>query len=172
MYGIFSNSVVRSTYREITEFLCRNFSKIFSMNINWDVFTHNSPISRTSLVFRVKSQGFFKSFVILRHHIWTELVCLHKMKYFCPNFGAKLDIFDSQNTLWRFTAQKMRFSIKDFFSKCDQICSFLRIWSHLLKKSLMENFIFCAVSFLWFCSNSTLSAPNYFSSSSTHTEHK
>ena len=39
-------------------------------------------------------------------------------------------------------AQKMKFSIKDFFSKCDQIRSFLRIWSHLLKKSLMENFIF------------------------------
>ena len=36
----------------------------------------------------------------------------------------------------------MKFSIKDFFSKCDQIRSFLRIWSHLLKKSLMENFIF------------------------------
>ena len=31
---------------------------------------------------------------------------------------------------------------KDIFSKCDQIRSFLRIWSHLLKKSLMENFIF------------------------------
>ena len=43
------------------------------------------------------------------------------------------------------TAQKMKFSINDFFSKCDQIRSFLRIWSHLLKKSLMENFIFCAV---------------------------
>ena len=43
------------------------------------------------------------------------------------------------------TAQNMKFSIKDFFSKCDQIRSFLRIWSHLLKKSLMENFIFCAV---------------------------
>ena len=43
------------------------------------------------------------------------------------------------------TAQKMKFSIKNFFSKRDQICSFLRIWSHLLKKSLMENFIFCAV---------------------------
>ena len=39
----------------------------------------------------------------------------------------------------------MKFSIKDFFSKCDQIRSFLRIWSHLLKKSLMENFIFCEV---------------------------
>ena len=38
----------------------------------------------------------------------------------------------------------MKFSIKDFFSKCDKILSFLRIWSHLLKKSLMEYFIFCA----------------------------
>ena len=36
----------------------------------------------------------------------------------------------------------MKFSIKDFFSKYDQIRSFLRIWSHLLKKSLIDNFIF------------------------------
>ena len=40
------------------------------------------------------------------------------------------------------TAQKMKFSIKDFFSKCDQIRRFLRILLHLLKKSVMENFIF------------------------------
>ena len=32
--------------------------------------------------------------------------------------------------------------MKDFFSKCDQIRSFLQIWSHLLKKSLIENFSF------------------------------
>ena len=37
---------------------------------------------------------------------------------------------------------KMKFSNKDFCSKCDQIRSFLRIWSHSLKKPLMENFIF------------------------------
>ena len=43
----------------------------------------------------------------------------------------------------------MKFSIKDFFSKSDQIRSFLRIWLHLLKKFLMENFIFCAVIFLF-----------------------
>ena len=43
------------------------------------------------------------------------------------------------------TEQKMKFSIKDFFSKSDQIRSFLRIWSHLLNKSLMGNFIFYAV---------------------------
>ena len=39
----------------------------------------------------------------------------------------------------------MKFPIKEFFSKCDEIRSFQQIWSHLLKKSLMENFIFCAV---------------------------
>ena len=47
-----------------------------------------------------------------------------------------------------FTAQKMKFSIMDFFSKCDQIRRKLWIWSQLLKKSLMENFIFCAVTLL------------------------
>ena len=41
-----------------------------------------------------------------------------------------------------FTAQKMNFSIKDYFSKCEQIGSFLQIWSHLLKKSLTEKAIF------------------------------
>ena len=46
----------------------------------------------------------------------------------------------------------MKFSIKDFFSKCDQIRKKLRIWSHLLKKSLMENFIFfCAVKLSNLC---------------------
>ena len=42
-------------------------------------------------------------------------------------------------------AQKIKFPITDLLSKCDQICSLMRIWSPLLKKSLMENFIFCAV---------------------------
>ena len=41
------------------------------------------------------------------------------------------------------TAQNMKFSIKDFFSGCDQVCSFLQISAHLLKKSLMENFFVC-----------------------------
>ena len=47
-----------------------------------------------------------------------------------------------------YTAQKMKFFIKDFFSKFDQIRRKLRILSHLLKKSLMENFIFCALLLL------------------------
>ena len=40
----------------------------------------------------------------------------------------------------------MKFPIKDFFRKCDQIRSFLWIWSNLMKKSLMKNFFFCTVS--------------------------
>ena len=45
----------------------------------------------------------------------------------------------------KFWNEKMNFSINDFSSKCDQIRWKLRIWSHLLEKSLMENFIFRAV---------------------------
>ena len=41
-----------------------------------------------------------------------------------------------------YTAQKMKFPIKDFSSKCDEIRSFLQIWSHLPGKSFMENIIF------------------------------
>ena len=46
---------------------------------------------------------------------------------------------------FRSLPKKIKFFIKDFFVKCDQIRRKLQIWSHLLKKSLMENFIFCAV---------------------------
>ena len=46
-----------------------------------------------------------------------------------------------------YTAQKIKFSIKYFFSKCDQMHRKLRIWSHLLKKSLVENFIFVQYSY-------------------------
>ena len=49
------------------------------------------------------------------------------------------------------TAQKMKFSIKDFFSKGDQIRRQLRIWSQLLKKFLMETsfFVQCIVHNFW-----------------------
>ena len=39
-------------------------------------------------------------------------------------------------------AQKMKFSITNFFSTCARIRRNLLIWSHLLKKSVMENFHF------------------------------
>ena len=51
----------------------------------------------------------------------------------------------------KLTAQKVKFSIK-----CDR--SFLRIRSHLLKKFLLENFIFCAVGNLNVSNNTFLKA--------------
>ena len=47
-----------------------------------------------------------------------------------------------ETTIDKVATQKIKLSIKDFFSKCDQIRRKLRIWSHLLKKSLKENSIF------------------------------
>ena len=48
----------------------------------------------------------------------------------------------------------MKFSINYFLSKCDQICSFLRIWSHFLKKSLMKTSFFLQCGKLYFlCSD-------------------
>ena len=64
---------------------------------------------------------------------------------FASTTFLKLTLLNQRPIQHSVTAQKMKFSIKNFFSKFDQICSFLRIWSHLLKRSLMENFIFCAV---------------------------
>ena len=50
------------------------------------------------------------------------------------------------------TPQKMKFSIKDFFINCYESHRKLRFCSHLLKTSLMENFIFCAETYplRWF----------------------
>ena len=47
-------------------------------------------------------------------------------------------------------AQKKKFVIKDLFTKCGQIFGKLRIWSHLLKRFLMEIFIFCAVADVYY----------------------
>ena len=71
-----------------------------------------------------------------------ELLIKKKNKYKKKNLFM---IKESCNLIgWEhFTAQKMKFSIKDF--------SFLRIWSHLLKKSFIENFIFYAVFRLLTC---------------------
>ena len=48
-----------------------------------------------------------------------------------------------------FNAQKLKFSIKDFFSKCNQIRRRLGIWSHLPKKSVLyKNLQFMSVILL------------------------
>ena len=94
---------------------------------------------KMSCLFLTTSNFFCKSFVLNNHlHFFFFIylfIYFSFTNWFCwPRITIQI------------TAQKMRFSIQDFFSKCDQIRSFLRIWSYLLKKSLMENFIFCAAN--------------------------
>ena len=57
---------------------------------------------------------------------------------------------NNTHSVYYSTAQKTKFSIKNFFSKCDQICRRLRICSHLLKKSLKKTLFFvqCWLNFL------------------------
>ena len=74
----------------------------------------------------------------------TETLVMKKTSFVVENF--KGPVYFLSQLLFIHCTKKRNFPlIKDLFSKCDQIRSFLWIWSHLLKKSLMENFIFCAV---------------------------
>ena len=84
--------------------------------------------------------GFWCLFSVI---FWINRYILRMIKI-SFNILVILDTFDC----WIFifiTAKKMKFFIKGFFSKCDQIRSFRRIWSHLLKKSWIAHFIFCVV---------------------------
>ena len=81
-----------------------------------------------------------KESAILHPNFYADYKCTDHIQKIFTNFEYAVS-----SDIAEFTAQKMKFSIKDFFSKWEQIRRKLRIWSHLLKKSLMENFIFCAV---------------------------
>ena len=70
-------------------------------------------------------QGYFYQFL----QSFSPIFCLLK-----KNERMVVCILHSYKTLHK----KIKFSIKDFFSKRDQIRSLLRIWSHLLKKHLTE----------------------------------
>ena len=101
--------------------------KALMMLSNWAFpLTANSNISRPNFLNLLNFIKHFKFYLKLYFWWWESLRTKSHKTY---------------------TAQKMKFSITDFFSKCVQIRNFLRIWSHLLKKSAMENFIFSGVMF-------------------------
>ena len=62
---------------------------------------------------------------------------------YCGSFW-EADILEKNSIIdfWETLHQKMNISIKYFCSKCEQIRSYLATWSHLLKKSLIENLFF------------------------------
>ena len=87
-----------------------------------------NDMSQTNCLELFQNSGL--EFLWLRPRLLTMVSCISRKHHINDKTG---------------TAHKMEFSIMDFFSKCDLICRKLRIWSQLLKKSLLENFILCAV---------------------------
>ena len=103
---------------------------IFTSQLNSGVYGSLHPNCYHQLIFCL---------FILNVFIYLLMKGLSKITYKRTLMISKEQLIDLTGTV-----QKMKFFIMDFFSKCDQICLFLWIWSHLLKKSLMEHFIFCA----------------------------
>ena len=88
------------------------------------------------------------SFICLTYHLSGNLKIRQKFSqktYSNQKFWHLCYIHSYPSAVTILNAQKMKFFIKNFFSKYDQVCRKLRIWSHLLKEFLIENFIFCAV---------------------------
>ena len=66
----------------------------------------------------------------------------HFQSKYCESLRVRINKIEFVNLTHSPTAQNLKCSIKDFFSKYDQIRRKQRIWPHLLKKSLMENLVF------------------------------
>ena len=102
--------------------------------------------------FRTTASVYFNwvmGYLAIIYFYWL-MVYLFWKKYFLLS-QERTKLYISTEWLDSITAQKMNFFIKDFSSKCDQIGRKLRNWSHLLKKSLMKKFIFCAVYHVMIC---------------------
>ena len=127
----------------ISESFVKTLSKLNSLCVNfteWKIPENLIKLKCTEVI--VRSSSLKKCFEMLRK------IHIKKQLFFSKGAESLVTLVKRNvilETVVLDNAQKMRFSIKDYFSKCDQIRRKLRIWSYLLKKSLMENFIFCAL---------------------------
>ena len=77
---------------------------------------------------------------------YTDAIVILSISYL---IRTTLLLYFPKKQVWRETQyplhKKIKLSIEYFFSECDQVRRKLHIWSHLLKKSLMQNFgFFCS----------------------------
>ena len=99
---------------------------------------------------------FKKKIVSKKRNMWKLLrITKHLQSYsltYLEHVTTSITVCWSENSinLWHLTAEKVKLSIEDFFSKCDKIRSFQRVWSHLLKKSLRKTsfFVQCLTVFI------------------------
>ena len=130
---------------------------------NWSPLRQFESISWSNFFFKCTFKRFLKFCRTLGHSGTLDLIKVKKLniwkrlspapkKVFLPHLGFGLKVckfcshYNSESVLKGPHYTKTKFSITDFFSKCYQIHCFLQIWSHLLKKPVIENFIFYAVA--------------------------
>ena len=123
----------------------KNFAIFTGNRLCWSLFLIKlQALKHQHKCFPVKFAKFLRELIfknicerLLLKKVWRLLRGFLRNFYNMQNITWKVHITKSQHKKWR---------IKNFLSKYYQIRSFLWLWSHLLKKSLLENFIFCAVS--------------------------
>ena len=108
----------------------------------WQSFFYKEKIAKSSAKISA-FQGVSASISVLSFPIPVLVSSRTDDMYFI--YRLQNVVLNIPRLLQSYTTEKMKFFIKDFFSKCDQIRRKMGIWSHLLKKSLIENFILCVV---------------------------
>ena len=130
-YKNFWKPETEELYRSLTEYLkVKNFI-VPSQNIFSTIYVSISTFNASNL-----GQYIQKNYKIKSGSYGVTTTWLHFLPVFYQSKRTEAHKVKTN------TVQKMKPSIKDFFSKCDQIHKKLQIWSDLLKNSLMENFIF------------------------------
>ena len=97
-----------------------------------DVETNRGPKKSSVIKFCHWNLNDLAAHDFLKVSLIETFITAHNFDNICLS-ETMLDTTVPQHDVNIITAQKMKFSIKNFFSKCDQIRCFLRIWSHLLK---------------------------------------
>ena len=115
----------------------------FELKLHWNVCI--------SLKWFQESHCASRSWLLITLYHFLEGAILHWESHY---FLVSND-WGSWGFLVYYTEQKMKFSIKDFFSKSDQV---MGIWSRLLKKFLMENFLQCIAGWVTILGQTVFSA--------------
>ena len=120
-------------------------SKIFHEIINIDIPKDDIPCVLTA--WKVSKYGVFSSPCFPLFNPNAGKYGPEKTPYWTLFMQCSVCLLLNHDFIYQSVCIVFDIMFKDFFSKCDQISCFLLIWSHLLKKSSMENFIFlCSVS--------------------------
>ena len=129
----FTLYLVLISHKHIAKVITQNFwRKMFKLDLNlfYIFWIYPSLASNKSPIIHQKSN-------LLNHSklgSWEESVwqwqnlrrCVFPKFWYEKQMQGLFDCGPSSSTALH---KNMKFSIKDFFSKCDQICSFRRIWS-------------------------------------------